>query len=231
MGVVKEKSQKSKPTLQDLRQPKERVEKMEEADDEIEKEAFSRGYRLVAGVDEAGRGPLAGPVVASACILPFGCLIEGVKDSKKLTPQRREKVYLSLTSHPDVKWAIGIVEHQEIDDLNILNAALKAMSLAVEDLTPCPDFLLVDGNQKFPAKMPSQTVIGGDALSKSIAAASIIAKYSRDQIMMEHHLKWPQYGFIRHKGYATREHVRAIREYGISPIHRRSFEPIKSLFC
>ena len=105
------------------------------------------------------------------------------------------------------------------------------MSLAVEDLTLTPDLLLIDGNQKFPAKMASQAVIRGDALSKSIAAASIIAKYSRDQIMMEHHLKWPQYGFIRNKGYATREHVRAIRKYGILPIHRRSFEPVKSLFC
>jgi len=178
-------------------------------------------------VDEAGRGPLAGPVVASACVLPPGFLLKGIRDSKKLTIKKREEFYHFLSSHPEITCGVGVVGHRRIDCINILRASLEAMLAAIENLTVLPDFLLIDGNQSLVTKIASQTVVKGDTLSQSIAAASVIAKHVRDQIMITYHLKWPQYGFNRHKGYPTPEHVQAIRIHGICPIHRRSFKPVK----
>lgn len=195
----------------------------------LEEIAFKKGYLVIAGVDEAGRGPLAGPVVAAACVFPRGLLIKGVDDSKKLTYQKREALYHTLTSHPDINFALGAIEHKEIDQINILQASLKAMTIAVKNLSVDPDFLLIDGNQLPQTGIASQKVVKGDSLSQSIAAASILAKHSRDQMMLQLHLKWPQYGFDQHKGYATRFHIQMLREHGPCPIHRRSFEPIKSM--
>lgn len=191
--------------------------------------AYEEGYQVIAGVDEAGRGPLAGPVVAAACVFSRGLVIEGIDDSKKLTPKQREELYQVLVNHPEIDFALGIVEHSQIDAINILRATLEAMAIAVKNLALEPDFLLVDGNQRPPTEIALKTVIKGDSLSQSIAAASILAKHSRDQMMLQFHQEWPQYGFDKHKGYATRTHLQAIQEHGPCPIHRKSFEPIKSL--
>lgn len=195
---------------------------------DLEEMAYEEGYQVIAGVDEAGRGPLAGPVVAAACVLPRGLFIEEVDDSKKLSPIEREALYHFLVNHPEIDFGIGILEHFQIDALNILQASLEAMAVAVRNLAVDPDFLLIDGNQHPPIEMASKTVVKGDSLSQSIGAASIIAKVTRDQIMLKHHEKWPQYGFDQHKGYATQKHRQALREHGPCPIHRKSFEPIKS---
>lgn len=197
---------------------------------ELEEMAYEEGYQVIAGVDEAGRGPLAGPVVAGACVFSRGLVIEGIDDSKKLTPKEREELYQVLVNHPEIDFALGIVEHSQIDAINILKASLEAMAIAVKNLAIEPDFLLVDGNQRPPTEIALKTVIKGDSLSQSIAAASILAKHSRDQMMLQFHQEWPQYGFDKHKGYATRTHLQAIQEHGPCPIHRKSFEPIKSLF-
>lgn len=196
---------------------------------ELEEMAYEEGYQVIAGVDEAGRGPLAGPVVAAACVFSRGLVIEGIDDSKKLTPKEREELYQVLVNHPEIDFALGIVEHSQIDAINILQASLEAMAIAVKNLALEPDFLLVDGNQRPPTEVALKTVIKGDSLSQSIAAASILAKHSRDQMMLQFHQEWPQYGFDKHKGYATRTHLQAIQEHGPCPIHRKSFEPIKSL--
>jgi len=196
----------------------------------IEEKAHEEGYELIAGVDEAGRGPLAGPVVAAACIIPRGIVIEGVDDSKKLSSEERERLYRLLVSHPQIIYSLGILDHHDIDTLNILQATLRAMALAVEGLSIEPDFLLIDGNQKPPTSIPLQTVVQGDSLSQSIAAASILAKRTRDQLMLEYHLQYPEYGFNEHKGYGTKKHLKAIETYGPCPIHRQSFAPIKSCF-
>lgn len=195
----------------------------------FEEMAFEAGHQLVAGVDEAGRGPLAGPVVAAACLLPRGLILEGIDDSKKLSPKQREELYHLLVNHPEVDFGVAIRDHKRIDAINILRASLEAMAFAVKEMAVQPDFLLIDGNQLPPIRTPSKTVIKGDSRSQSIAAASIIAKYTRDQLMIEYHEKWPEYGFDKHKGYATQSHVRAIHEHGPCPVHRQSFEPIKSL--
>ncbi|CCB88638.1 ribonuclease HII [Simkania negevensis] len=197
----------------------------------LEEMAYQEGYQIIAGVDEAGRGPLAGPVVAAACIFPRGLVLEGVDDSKKISPIKREEIYQILVSHPEIDFAIGVVEQAQIDVINILQASLAAMAIAVKNLIVEPDFLLVDGNQLPPTRIPSKAVVKGDSLSQSIAAASILAKHSRDQMMLQLHLKWPQYGFDKHKGYATRAHLQAIQKHGPCPIHRKSFEPIKSILA
>lgn len=197
----------------------------------LEEMAYQEGYQIIAGVDEAGRGPLAGPVVAAACIFPRGLVLEGVDDSKKISPIKREEIYQILVSHPEIDFAIGVVEQAQIDVINILQASLAAMAIAVKNLIVEPDFLLVDGNQLPPTGIPSKAVVKGDSLSQSIAAASILAKHSRDQMMLQLHLKWPQYGFDKHKGYATRAHLQAIQKHGPCPIHRKSFEPIKSILA
>lgn len=195
----------------------------------FEESAYSEGRRLIAGVDEAGRGPLAGPVVAAACILPRGLKIDGIDDSKKLTPDQREKLYHILTTHPDILYGIGIVENTLIDEMNILKATLHAMALAVKDLSKQPDYLLIDGNHLPPTQIISKAVIKGDSRSVSIGAASIIAKHKRDLLMVEYHEKFPYYGFDKHKGYGTKMHIEALETHGPCSIHRATFEPVKSL--
>lgn len=196
---------------------------------ERESELWNCGYNAIAGVDEAGRGPLAGPVVACACILPKGMVFRGVKDSKQLSGIERKRLADLLTSHPDVHWAIGLVSAEKIDQINILRATLLAMQQALRALPSRPDFILVDGKDCPPSDLPQQAVVHGDALSQSIAAASIIAKVRRDEIMEEYHLRWPDYGFNQHKGYGTEAHLQAVQIYGLCPIHRKSFAPFKTV--
>ena len=194
-----------------------------------ESKARQWGYRTIAGVDEAGRGPLAGPVVAAACILPQETLIEGIDDSKKLLPSERAKVFQAILALQDIDYGVGIIDHLIIDQVNILQATFQAMLAAIAALRQKPDFLLVDGNQMPTAKIPGQPIVKGDSLSLSIAAASIIAKETRDEIMLAYHQQWPQYGFADHKGYATHDHLEAIEKHGPCPIHRLSFDPFKSM--
>lgn len=192
-----------------------------------EQAARLKGYQLIAGIDEAGRGPLAGPVVACACIIPSGLFFPGVNDSKQLTPKKRQDLFLQITSNKDVSFAVAEISHIEIDHLNIYQATIKAMKKAVDKLLHLPDYLLVDGMNITHLDIPSEKIIQGDAKSQSIAAASIIAKEKRDQLMNEFHEMWPQYGFNEHKGYGTAKHMAAIQKYGPCPIHRLSFKPLK----
>lgn len=189
----------------------------------FEEEAYGLGYLSVAGVDEAGRGPLAGPVVAAACILPRGALIDGVDDSKKLTPSKRFEVFQNLLALPGIAYGIGVIEPEIIDQVNILQATFLAMLAAVSHLSTPPDFLLVDGNRKPQTTLPLKLIVKGDSRSQSIAAASIIAKETRDQIMRALHIQWPHYGFDLHKGYGTKIHREAIAQHGPSPVHRKTF--------
>jgi len=194
-----------------------------------EQEARSQGFNAIAGIDEAGRGPLAGPVVAAACIIPEGIYFREINDSKQLTPEQREQLFAELTSHPQVSFAVGSSSHTLIDRVNIYQATILAMLQAVAALPNVPDYILVDGlNLPHPA-IPCLKIIKGDTLSQSIAAASIIAKVTRDRLMHEYDAQWPQYGFKQHKGYATPCHLEAIERHGPCPLHRQSFEPIKSL--
>ena len=196
---------------------------------QFEESAYSAGRRLIAGVDEAGRGPLAGPVVAAACILPRDLVIKGIDDSKKLTPAKRKELYHILTKHPGIIFGIGVVESGLIDEMNILRASLHAMALAVKELSEEPDYLLIDGNHLPPTHIASKAVIKGDSRSVSIGAASIIAKHYRDLLMMEYHEKFPHYGFDKHKGYGTKMHIDSLKTHGPCLIHRTTFEPVKSL--
>ena len=181
--------------------------------------------KLPAGVDEAGRGPLAGPVVAAAVILPKECEINGLNDSKKLSHQKREILYHQIKAVA-VSIGVGIIEPDEIDRINILRAALLAMEIAVKKLNPKPDFLLIDGNIRTSLLIPQQAVIGGDSICNSIAAASIIAKVARDLIMDDYHNIPPEYNFKKHKGYPTKEHYEALRKFGPCPIHRKTFRGV-----
>ena len=189
--------------------------------------ARKKGHRTVAGVDEVGRGPLAGPVVAAACILPPKICLEGLDDSKKLTAAHREALFEQLTTHPDIVYGIGQVEPEQIDLINILQATLQAMLLAVQALSLVPDYLLVDGIHAPKTRIASQTLVKGDSRSFSIAAASVIAKVTRDRLMLKYHALYPQYGFNSHKGYGTKQHLRALEAHGPCPIHRLSFSPLK----
>ncbi len=189
---------------------------------EIEKKLWSNGISAIAGVDEAGRGPLAGPVVAAAVIFPMHCFIEGVNDSKRLTELRRQELYEHICQNA-LAVGVGIVDHTIIDEINILRATHKAMLLAIEQLRYKPEYILVDGNSFPKISVPSQTIVDGDAISFTIAAASIIAKVTRDRIMVEYDSRYPHYGFKQHKGYGTRKHREAIARYGLCDIHRRSF--------
>lgn len=193
-----------------------------------EQEARLKGYRHVAGIDEAGRGPLAGPVVAAACLIPEGLLVPGVDDSKKLTPAKRLALFERLTATTGIHYGVGVISHQEIDKINIYQATIQAMLQAVANLSVRPDFLLVDGMPLKHPDIPSQKIIKGDAKSLSIGAASIIAKETRDRLMIDYHLQWPQYGFDKHKGYGTPFHLAAIEKYGPCPIHRLTFAPCTS---
>lgn len=192
-----------------------------------EREVYKQGFRSIAGIDEAGRGPLAGPVVAAACVLPKGLTIAQMNDSKMLTRAVRKQLFARLTEDPKIAHGIGIVEAAEIDILNIYQATVKAMQMAVRALKELPDYLLVDGMPLEVDGIPSLKIIEGDRLSHSIAAASVIAKETRDRIMEGYDEQWP-YGFAKHKGYGTKEHLEWIKKLGPCPIHRRSFEPIKS---
>lgn len=187
-----------------------------------ENEAFSEGFETVCGVDEAGRGPLAGPVCAAAVILPKGLVIDGLNDSKKLTDKKRRELYDVITQSA-VSYGIAMATEQEIDEINILQATYRAMKRAVESLPLTADYALIDGNRMPPLAIPGTTIIKGDALSMSIAAASILAKVSRDRVMVQFSREYPQYGFEQHKGYGTAAHVQALREYGPCPLHRQSF--------
>jgi ribonuclease HII len=191
----------------------------------FEKEAARKGWRDIAGVDEAGRGPLAGPVVSGAVILPAAFDDSGVTDSKKLTAARRELLYERIYAQA-VAVGIGIVDPLEIDRINILQASLLAMAMAVKNLVPRPGFLLIDGTFQIPSDLPQEAIPKGDALSISIAAASIIAKVTRDRLMQSYHHYYPQFDFPRHKGYPTESHRAAIQKYGCCPIHRRSFRGV-----
>lgn len=195
----------------------------------FETRARALGYQRIAGVDEAGRGPLAGPVVAAACVIPEGVLIEGINDSKQVLASERERLYLEIVSLKEVDFGIGIIDAKEIDQINILRATFEAMKAAIAALNAKPDYLIVDGLHLPTADTPGLAIVEGDGKSQSIAAASILAKVTRDRIMLELHTKWPQYGFHQHKGYGTPEHLAAIRQYGPCPIHRMSFEPLKVL--
>jgi ribonuclease HII len=188
----------------------------------FEGKAWGYGYRLIAGIDEAGRGPLAGPVIAAAVILPPGYEHPEITDSKKLSPRQRER--LSRVIERDaVSIGIGITEAPVIDAVNILQATLTAMKEAVLELSPSPDYLLIDGLNRIDLAIPQETIIRGDSRSISVASASIVAKVSRDRLMEMYHRQFPQYNFLRNKGYGTREHREAILKFGRSKIHRRSF--------
>lgn len=187
-----------------------------------ENELIKSGYKLICGVDEAGRGPLAGPVFAAAVILPEGEIIEGINDSKKLTPKRREELY-DIICQKAVAWASASADEKVIDDINILNATFLAMKNAVEKLPIKPSFVLVDGNRLPDISIPSEAVVKGDSKSINIAAASIIAKVERDRYITEMTKLYPEYGFEKHKGYGTKAHTEAILKYGPSPIHRQTF--------
>jgi ribonuclease HII len=191
-----------------------------------EHQTARRGYRHIAGIDEAGRGPLAGPVVAAAVVLPADFWEPHVTDSKKLTPARRNRLYGIIYDRAQAV-GIGIVDAGEIDRINILQASLRAMAIAVGNLSPQPDYLLVDGTFAVPVNLPQTPIPKGDARSISIAAASIIAKVTRDRLMEAYHLYYPHFGFARHKGYPTRDHQEAIRAFGCSPIHRRTFRGVR----
>lgn len=186
----------------------------------------TRGLCLVAGVDEAGRGPLAGPVVAAAVILPVGFTCAGLTDSKKLPPSRREKFYGAITGSSHVIWAVGEASVGEIDTINILRATHLAMARAIDALPQRPHHALVDGLPVRGLPVDHTALVGGDGLSLSIAAASIIAKVTRDRRMIALDGQHPEYGFARHKGYGVREHLDALREHGPCPAHRRSFAPV-----
>ena len=190
--------------------------------------AKEKGYKFVCGVDEAGRGPLAGPVCAAAVILPEGCEIEGLNDSKKLTEKKREQLF-DVIIEKAVAYCVAFGSVEEIEEHNILNATYIAMNRAVDGLSQKADFALVDGNRVPKGiSVPCETVVKGDAKSCSIAAASILAKVTRDRLLLEYAEKYPEYGFEKHKGYGTAAHYDAIRQHGVLPIHRMSF--LKSFF-
>lgn len=184
---------------------------------------LTEGFVRIAGVDEAGRGPLAGPVVAAACLFSESLFLERLNDSKQLTARQREKLYDQITACSEIQYGIGMADAPTIDRINILQATFLAMQRAVFSLPSAPDYLLIDGNQLPPFSIPAKPIISGDALSVSIAAASILAKVTRDRLMEEYDQQWPSYGFAKHKGYGTKAHLEAIQKWGLCPIHRTTF--------
>ena len=193
---------------------------------EIENEYRSQGVDLICGVDEAGRGPLAGPVCAAAVILPQGLQLDGLNDSKKLTEKKRELLFPQIRERA-LSFSVAFADVEEIERMNILNATFLAMNRAIEGLALRPQLALIDGNRNRGIEIESRCIIGGDGKCASIAAASILAKVSRDHLMMKLAKEYPQYGFEKHKGYGTKAHYEALRKYGPSPVHRLSF--LKSL--
>jgi ribonuclease HII len=192
----------------------------------LENSLKDQGFGPVAGVDEAGRGPLAGPVFAAAVILPKNFKVRLIDDSKKLTSKQRDTAYELILKYA-VSIGLGIVNENTIDKINILQATFKAMKNALEDLEIDPEYILVDGNRQIPfISLPQKTIIGGDGISASVAAASIIAKVSRDRYMIDLHNRYPKYGFNRHKGYGTKAHLEALNKYGPCPVHRMTFGPV-----
>lgn len=190
---------------------------------QIEEELYNSGANLICGIDEAGRGPLAGPVVVAAVIMPRNSMIEGVNDSKKVSEKKREKLYDLITDEA-IAYGVGIIDQKEIDRINILNATKEGLTMAVKELNPKPDLIIVDALSKIDTEgIPYKSIIKGDAKCYSIACASIIAKVTRDRIMRQWDEVYPQYGFIKHKGYGTAAHIAAIKEYGLCPLHRLSF--------
>lgn len=187
-----------------------------------QKKAMESGYQLICGVDEAGRGPLAGPVCAAAVILPVDCEIEGLNDSKKLSEKRREALF-EMIIEKAISYGIGWSDQEEIDQVNILQATFLAMSRAVSQLSPAAEFALIDGNRMPFLNIPGEAIVKGDGQCACIAAASILAKVSRDRLLIEMDRQYPEYGFAQHKGYGTKTHYAAIKQYGILPVHRRSF--------
>jgi len=194
--------------------------------DEFEQEARRCGYRRIAGIDEAGRGPLAGPVVAAAVILPVHARLAGVDDSKQLSEAERERLYPAILDQA-VGVGIGLADAGEIDSLNILEATRLAMRRAIDNLAPAPDYLLIDAVTIPAVRIPLRPIVKGDALSLSIAAASIIAKVTRDHLMSAYHATFPQYNFLSHKGYGTAEHLQMLARFGPCSIHRRTFAPVR----
>lgn len=197
--------------------------------EEFEKQALKAGFSYPVGIDEAGRGPLAGPVIAAAVYIPETLQIEGIRDSKELSPKKRRALYEILVGTKGIDFGIGVSSPQEIDRINILQATFEAMKEAVSKLKHKPDFLLIDGNQGPLIAIQKKCIVQGDKKVRSISAASIIAKEYRDDLMEELHLLYPQYNFAKHKGYPTKEHMIALKKYGPSPVHRRSFAPVKEL--
>ncbi|MFA6431175.1 MAG: ribonuclease HII [Candidatus Margulisiibacteriota bacterium] len=188
-----------------------------------ENKLISQGFKVVAGVDEAGRGPLAGPIVAAAVVFPNKCKLSGLDDSKKISPDKREKLFIKIFEKA-IAVGIGILDHKIIDKINIGKANSLVMKMAIENLKLLPDFVLVDGKRSIlEIDIEQRAIVGGDGKSASIAAASIIAKVTRDRMMVKYHAQFPQYGFIDHKGYGTKEHYKKIKKYGPCPIHRRTF--------
>jgi len=201
---------------------------------EFERALWGRGTARVAGVDEAGRGPLAGPVVAAATILPAKWAetglpreLDGLNDSKQLTAAQRERFFAYLTASGEVEYAVAQMDSVQIDEINILRATHRAMNAALADLIPQPQHVLVDGRPVPTMRVPQTAIVKGDARSYSIAAASVLAKVTRDRLMLEFDRQWPAYGFAGHKGYGTARHLAAIAAYGPCPIHRKSFAPLK----
>lgn len=213
--------QRWKKKQEELMAEKRRFEKMMV----YEKEAQKQGFQYVAGIDEVGRGPLAGPVVAAAVILPENIFISGINDSKKLSSKKRQQLYQEIKNEA-LAIGIGVVGADVIDEINIYQATKKAMNIAINQLSIFPDFLLIDA-MKIDTPITQRSLIKGDSLSVSIASASIIAKVYRDRLMMEYSKKYPKYQFEKNAGYGTREHIQAIRKFGPTPIHRKTFAPIK----
>ena len=193
-----------------------------------EKDLYKTGIKLIAGIDEVGRGPLVGPVVAAAVILPVNYMLAGLTDSKKLSDTKRQTLY-KIIIEDAVAYGIGVVPPSKIDEINILNASLLAMQIAVNNLKVKPEYLLIDGNKKIDSDIMQQSIIKGDSLSLSIAAASVIAKVTRDSLMYELDLAYPEYGFAEHKGYPTKKHLENIVKYGLLDNYRFTFKPISDL--
>ena len=190
---------------------------------EIEKDLRNKGFNKICGIDEAGRGPLAGPVVVAAAIMPRNSMIEGVNDSKKVSEKKREELYEIITREA-IAYGVGIIDQKEIDRINILNATKEGLTMAVKELSVRPDLIIVDALTKIDTDgIAYRSIVKGDAKCYSISAASIIAKVTRDRIMRQWDEVYPQYGFAKHKGYGTAEHIAAIKEYGLCPLHRLSF--------